>query len=117
MTAVQQEGPVGTRGSSSLLPQFGQPVYAEDKMTMRRFQPNSIQSYRKQRIPLLLQRDLAARVGCSTSEVSKYERGQRVPSLPIAMRIAAALGHPVEDVFWAVTEEALDGLGDEEAHG
>lgn len=45
------------------------------------------------------QRELAARAGCHPDEIGCYERGERVPSVHVAMRIAEALGASVEGVF------------------
>jgi transcriptional regulator with XRE-family HTH domain len=40
----------------------------------------------------LTQAQLAAVVGCSTTQIARLERGERVPSLPTLIDIAAALG-------------------------
>lgn len=45
------------------------------------------------------QADLAARSAVSRAEVSAIETGRLVPSVAVALRLAAALGQSVEDVF------------------
>ena len=45
------------------------------------------------------QADLAARSAVSRAEVSAIETGRLVPSVAVALRLAAALARPVEDVF------------------
>ena len=47
------------------------------------------------------QADLAARGAVSRAEVSAIETGRLVPSVAVALRLAAALGQSVEDVFGA----------------
>ena len=44
--------------------------------------------------------DLAERLGCDPSDLGKWERGEREPSLRTALKIAQLLGERVEDVFW-----------------
>ncbi len=48
----------------------------------------------------LTQRALALRLGVAESHVSRWEHGERLPSLPWALRLARVLGHPVEWLFW-----------------
>ncbi len=50
------------------------------------------------------QADLAARCGVSRAEISAIEVGRVVPSVAVALRIAAALGEPVEAVFAGADE-------------
>lgn len=69
--------------------------------------PNRIRAIRAVKDPSLRQKDLARLVGCSQSDIGKYERGERIPSLPMAIRIATALGHRVEHVFWTLCEDGL----------
>lgn len=47
----------------------------------------------------MTQCELSALVGVSQSALSMYETGQRTPSLPIAARIAQALGCTVDDLI------------------
>jgi DNA-binding XRE family transcriptional regulator len=54
--------------------------------------------------------DLAQRLGCDPSDLGKWERGEREPSLRTALRIAQFLGERVEDVFWDHVHEAWDRL-------
>lgn len=69
--------------------------------------PNAMKSLRFAKIPTLLQRDLALRVGCTQSDLSAYETGRVLPDLPRAMEIASALGVTVEAVFFGEVEAAL----------
>lgn len=68
---------------------------------------NAIKSFRLQRRPLTLQRELAARLGLTQSAVSDYERG-RVPTLQRAFEVAIVLGRRVEEVFYEQWEQALE---------
>jgi molybdate-binding protein/DNA-binding XRE family transcriptional regulator len=52
------------------------------------------------------QADLAARCGASRAEISAVETGRLVPSVAVALRVAAALGEPVEAVFGTSAEQA-----------
>ncbi len=47
----------------------------------------------------LTQADLAARVGVSRKTINTVENGVFIPSTLLALKIAAALGEPVEAVF------------------
>lgn len=47
----------------------------------------------------LTQAELAARVGVSRKTVNTVENGVFVPSALLALKLAAALGRPVEAVF------------------
>lgn len=47
----------------------------------------------------LTQADLAALVGVSRKTINTVENGVFVPSALLALKLAAALGKPVEDVF------------------
>ncbi|WP_287194138.1 helix-turn-helix transcriptional regulator [Syntrophothermus sp.] len=49
----------------------------------------------------LTQAALAARVGLSRSAYANIEQGRKSPSLEVAIRLAAALGRPVEELFAA----------------
>jgi transcriptional regulator with XRE-family HTH domain len=44
--------------------------------------------------------DLALRLDCDASDLGKWERGEREPTLRSALRIAQLLGERVEDIFW-----------------
>ena len=68
---------------------------------------NAIRSFRLQKRPSQWQRDLGVLIGVTQSDVSDLERGG-VPSLQKALEIAAALGRPVEAVFYAQAEEAME---------
>ena len=52
--------------------------------------------------------DIARLAGISRSHYTLIENGQRTPSLDVALRIAAAVGCNVEDIFLA--------LGDAQGH-
>ena len=43
--------------------------------------------------------ELAGQVGVSRLTLRAVEAGLYVPSLPLAIRLARALNHPVEDIF------------------
>ena len=45
------------------------------------------------------QADLAARLGVSRQSVNAVETGRYDPSLPLAFRIAAVFGLPIEAIF------------------
>jgi putative transcriptional regulator len=47
----------------------------------------------------MTQQDLAERVGVTRRTVIVLEAGKHVPSLPLALRLAAAFGVRVEGVF------------------
>ena len=55
----------------------------------------------------LRQRDLAERVGCSRQFIGHVERGETVPALPMALKIATALGRSTEEVFYDLRNRAL----------
>ncbi|HEX8026231.1 MAG TPA: helix-turn-helix domain-containing protein, partial [Candidatus Limnocylindrales bacterium] len=44
--------------------------------------------------------DLARSVGVSRQTISSIETGQYGPSTLLALRLAAALGRPVDELFW-----------------
>lgn len=48
----------------------------------------------------LTQADLAARVGVARQTINSIELGKYEPSLGLGMRIAAALGAKVEELFF-----------------
>jgi DNA-binding XRE family transcriptional regulator len=48
----------------------------------------------------LSQTELADAVGVSRQTISSIETGQYVPSALLAFRLAAALGVPVDTLFW-----------------
>lgn len=50
------------------------------------------------------QADLAARCGASRAEISAIETGRIVPSVAVALKVATALGEPVEAIFGAAGE-------------
>jgi putative transcriptional regulator len=45
------------------------------------------------------QADLAAALGVSRQTVISIERGKYDPSLPLAFRISAVFGRPIEELF------------------
>lgn len=53
----------------------------------------------------LTQAELAERVGVSRKTINTVENGVFVPSTTLALKLAAALGRPVEALFW------VDGSG------
>ncbi len=48
----------------------------------------------------LTQADLAERVGVTRKTINTVENGVFVPSTVLALRLAKALGEPVETLFW-----------------
>jgi putative transcriptional regulator len=54
------------------------------------------------------QGDLAARLGVSRQTVNAIERGRYDPSLPLAFRMAAVFGLPIESIF---EPDPADGQG------
>ncbi len=52
----------------------------------------------------LTQADLAARVGVTRKTINTVENGVFTPSALLALKIARALGQPVEQVFWLSDE-------------
>lgn len=55
----------------------------------------------------LTQQDLASRVGLSRQALSAIETGHSIPSAALALRLAAALGQRVDDVFRLEGSEAV----------
>jgi putative transcriptional regulator len=47
----------------------------------------------------MTQQEMAGRVGVTRQTIIALEAGKYVPSLPLALRLAAAFGVRVEDVF------------------
>lgn len=45
------------------------------------------------------QEDLAGRIGVTRHAVMAIEAGKYNPSLPLALKIAALVGQPVEEIF------------------
>lgn len=69
--------------------------------------PNNIRSLRRSKSPVWRQLDLAQKIGVSQSDLGKYERGERTPSLSIALRICQVLSKPLEHVFWGLRDVSL----------
>jgi DNA-binding XRE family transcriptional regulator len=72
---------------------------------------NALRRLRQTRNPPLRQRDVAARVGCTQSDVSAYERGDVLPDLPMALALASSIGCAVEEVFFDLHERVLASMG------
>lgn len=51
------------------------------------------------------QQDLAEAAGCSQQEISAIEKGEIIPTVYVAFRIARALGRKVEELFTLEEEE------------
>jgi len=73
---------------------------------MRPLNRNRIRQLRRLHDPPLLQRELAAVLRVSQSEVSAWELGKVIPTLETALAIALALESPVEVVFDQLCREA-----------
>lgn len=71
---------------------------------------NNVRSLRLQHTPAWSQEELARHVHCCVATLGRIERGERCPTLPLAFRIAEALGRPVEDVFWGIRDDCLRSL-------
>lgn len=71
---------------------------------MQKCYANRIRAIRRNRDWRLA--DLAERLGCDPSDLGKWERGEREPTLRTALRIAQLLGERVEDIFWDHTHDA-----------
>lgn len=48
----------------------------------------------------MTQQALAETVGCDARHISRWEQGDRLPSLPWAFRLAWALECRIEDLWW-----------------
>lgn len=48
----------------------------------------------------LTQRELAEKIGITVNWLSKLENKKRIPNVSLAIRIAAALGVKVDDIFF-----------------
>lgn len=76
---------------------------------------NNLKEYRLKRH--LSQNELAEKVGVIPRYIAFIEAGQRKPSLPVALKLAATLRVSVEDIFLPAnctfcTEEARHGTVD-----
>ena len=58
---------------------------------------NLVKEYRLRRE--LTQRELASGTGVSRQSINSIERGRYVPSLPLALRLAATLGCTTDELF------------------
>ena len=47
----------------------------------------------------LRQEDLARLAGCNTHSISRYETGERIPCLEVAIKISEALKSNVNEIF------------------
>lgn len=52
----------------------------------------------------LTQEQLASALGVSRQTINAIEAGRFDPSLPLALRIAAQFGRPVEEIFWLAAD-------------
>lgn len=57
--------------------------------------------------------ELAAQVGVTSSFIYKIEKGTKLPSLDVAIRLARAFGTPVEAIF--LLDNCTSGTDDERA--
>lgn len=48
---------------------------------------------------------LAEEVGVARQSIISIEKGRFLPTIETALGISAALGHPLEDLFWLKDEE------------
>lgn len=71
---------------------------------MSRGRINNIRRFREGREPAWSQNDLGHRCGLSQQRISLYEAGD-LPLLVQALRIARALGKPVEVVFEGLVDD------------
>ena len=63
-------------------------------------------SVKEQRIRLgMTQQDLALAAGVSRQSIISIERGRYVPSLSLALKMAAIFGCPTDDLFRLVEED------------
>ena len=51
------------------------------------------------------QQDLAEAAGCSQQEISAIEKGEIIPTVYVAFRIARVLGRSVEELFMLEEKE------------
>ena len=58
---------------------------------------NNIKKYRTERH--ILQSDLAIELNCDKQTISRYETGQREPSLEMALRLAKYFNVSTEELF------------------
>lgn len=58
---------------------------------------NTVETHRRQR--KLTQEDVAQRVGVTRQTIISIEKGNYVPSVLLALKLAATFGVPVEEVF------------------
>lgn len=67
-------------------------------------QANQIRSYRKKRGLRL--RDVAKMIGQSSpAHISHWEKGRKLPSLPNALKLSAAIKCPVEVLFFDLFDQ------------
>ena len=67
---------------------------------------NTLKDIREERN--LIQADLAEAIGSCSQTIGRIERGERNPSLEIAIRLAHYLKVPVEDIFQNGQDAALN---------
>lgn len=70
--------------------------------------PCSIARRRATRATPLSQLELAEIIGCDRGNLSRYETGAVIPALPMAIRIAQALGVSVESLWSELAESSRE---------
>ncbi|MCR5756107.1 MAG: helix-turn-helix domain-containing protein [Acetatifactor sp.] len=61
---------------------------------------NKCSDFKQKRIDAgLRQEDLAKLAGCNTHSISRYETGERIPCLEIAIKISEALKSNINEIF------------------
>jgi putative transcriptional regulator len=71
---------------------------------------NNLKTIREQHN--LNQEELASGAGATRESIGRYERGERNPSLEMALRLAAYLNMTVEELFH-LDKESLTGIDDQ----
>lgn len=51
------------------------------------------------------QGELAAKVGCTRQTIAFIEKGEFMPSITLALKLAAALSTSIEKLFWLAKKE------------
>lgn len=75
--------------------------------------PNTLNAIRTLRLAKAWrQRDLAVLLGVTQTDVSAYESGRVIPTLPRALDISNALGRRIEEVFFELFEVSCAAVGE-----